>query len=540
MQIHFTRNYTTRRDAVAKIGEAQESRGRPVSAEITQSQAESSEELNALHRQIVTYILLSSGEGSPTDDDVVQEATAALESVFPAANMDIFMKLLRSEKEQQLRELAAVVMGVRCFNRVCGLVDEDASLKELTVPSSLQNPPKVTSKEIESELNACQTLVWKYTAVLEKMISTDGVKDVSEGGDAPLLLLKRALYNVRQFEGFLKLLLTDAQVSEKRVASLQSALAAQLKQLKEAIQSKEGLPSAEAFPLFKKLSKLWAGLQQEAQMIDTPGKVMVALQPFLTSQAQIFSEADLNEMLGDTVVKTDAQRMRESSVGRIDPEAMQDQEWLLPGITKYFNELPLQYNGFCGYTLARSDGLLLPGNPFIGLLRYKEKFYIFSSKEAAERFSHTPDYFISMAEEKSKHCPELIRLFKLHKQYISTYSELRNSLDAAAKCEVSTQTDTHPTEMSLDRSYEWNEWELRREAIKLADLRTAATHSAQTKMSHVRRENSTQTWLPKDDGCQTKRDGETNVPRPHVFIAGLRGKREGGMERINLTRGVDE
>ena len=35
------------------------------------------------------------------------------------------------------------------------------------------------------------------------------------------------------------------------------------------------------------------------------------------------------------------------------------------------------------------------------------------------------------------------------------------------KCEISTQTDIHPTETNIDKSYEWNEWELRREALKL-------------------------------------------------------------------------
>lgn len=29
------------------------------------------------------------------------------------------------------------------------------------------------------------------------------------------------------------------------------------------------------------------------------------------------------------------------------------------------------------------------------------------------------------------------------------------------------QTELHPLESNIDRSYEWNEWELRRKAIKL-------------------------------------------------------------------------
>lgn len=35
------------------------------------------------------------------------------------------------------------------------------------------------------------------------------------------------------------------------------------------------------------------------------------------------------------------------------------------------------------------------------------------------------------------------------------------------KCDSGTQTDTHFMESNIVKSYEWNEWELRRKAIKL-------------------------------------------------------------------------
>ena len=35
------------------------------------------------------------------------------------------------------------------------------------------------------------------------------------------------------------------------------------------------------------------------------------------------------------------------------------------------------------------------------------------------------------------------------------------------KCDMGTQTDTHLVESNIVQSYEWNEWELRRKAIKL-------------------------------------------------------------------------
>ena len=35
------------------------------------------------------------------------------------------------------------------------------------------------------------------------------------------------------------------------------------------------------------------------------------------------------------------------------------------------------------------------------------------------------------------------------------------------KADMGTQTDTHLVESNIVKSYEWNEWELRRKAIKL-------------------------------------------------------------------------
>ena len=42
------------------------------------------------------------------------------------------------------------------------------------------------------------------------------------------------------------------------------------------------------------------------------------------------------------------------------------------------------------------------------------------------------------------------------------------------KCDSVTQTDTHFMESNIVKSYEWNEWELRRKALKLVSwkLRT--------------------------------------------------------------------
>ncbi|XP_060931407.1 cilia- and flagella-associated protein 206 isoform X2 [Limanda limanda] len=540
MQVYFDINYASRREFLEEIQRVLDSMLSPVSRDITDSRGKTREELDALYRKIMTYIVLRSGMGSPTDDNTMQEATAALQSVFPPTELGTFMVLLKKEKEKQLNELTMIVTGIRIFNKASRKRGQETDL----LPDVLNGTLPVISNSIEKELSASQSLAWKYTAVLEKLTDSDHQPEELEVSSS--VLLRQALYNIRQHEVFLKMLLADACLCAKRVEFLQTELLSQMKLLKETVQSKTAVPTANVFPLFKALSDVWSGLRDEGQLLSILNNIKLSLQPLLSSQANIFSEAYLGDLLEASEVKTDEQRLTESSDERIIQAEMKTQEWLLPEATSSCNDLLLQYNGVCGYTLVNRDGLLLPGNPQIGVMIHKEKLYAFSSKEAALKFASRPDDFIAEVAEKAKLSPELIQFLKLHQQLscVSPYCEMqpRESLlvKPITKCESSTQTDLHPVETNIVKSYELNEWELRRKAIRQANLRTKVTHSAQTDLSHMRRENITQTWLPKDAACQSKRDGESNVPRPQVYLAGLRGQKDGHMVKTNLTRSVDE
>ncbi|XP_041721406.1 cilia- and flagella-associated protein 206 isoform X2 [Coregonus clupeaformis] len=540
MQVYFDMNYTSRREFIEEHQRVLQSRLVPVSREITDSRVKTREDLEGLYHKIVSYVLLCSGLGSPTDITTVREATAALQSVFPQSELGTFMSLIKKEKEQQLNDLSMIVTGIRLFNKDSrkggeGIDDLPAILNE-AIPS--------TSKDIEWELELSQRLAWQYTAWLERLL--DPEVETREC-IVPLDMLKQALYNVRQHEAFLKVILADVILCAKQVETLQTELATRMKLLRVTIHSKTAVPTAQVFPHFTALAKFWSGLQDEMVLLSILGNMMENLQPFLAAQSQLFPDGQLEDILGSEI-KNYEQRMKESSENRIDPYEIKTQEWLLPETTANFDKLPLQYNGICGYTLVKKDGLLLPGNPSIGVLKHREKYYVFSSKEAALRFGSKPDEYIAHVAEKAKRSPELIQLLQLHQQFacVTPYSEMRSGerllVKPITKCDSSTQTDTHLLETNIVKSYEWNEWELRRKAIKLANLRGKVTHSMQTNLSHMRRDNVTQTYLPKDVACQSKRDGKSNVPKPQVYLAGLRGGKTNTthMIKTNLTRSVDD
>lgn len=74
------------------------------------------------------------------------------------------------------------------------------------VPAILNEAIPSTTKDIEWELELSQSLAWKYTSWLERLL--DPEVETREC-IVPLDMLKQALYNVRQHEAFLKVILVS-------------------------------------------------------------------------------------------------------------------------------------------------------------------------------------------------------------------------------------------------------------------------------------------------------------------------------------------
>lgn len=70
-----------------------------------------------------------------------------------------------------------------------------------------------------------------------------------------------------------------------------------------------------------------------------------------------------------------------------------------------------------GSCLIKLLFLIFTGNPAIGILKYKEKYYTFSTRDAAYTFAENPDHYIHLIKEKAKKNAELIQLLELHQQF---------------------------------------------------------------------------------------------------------------------------
>lgn len=538
MQVYFDMNYTKREEFLEEHHRVLESRLGSVTREITDYRASSREELESLYRKIVSYVLLRSGLGAPTDIKIVREATAALHSIFPQAELVTFLTLSKKDKERQLKELTMIVTGIRLFNRECGKGGEGID----DLPAILQEAIATSIQHIKAQLQSAQERVYGYTAILEHV-----TKNPLLSAEFKSYMLKEALYNLRQYEIYLKIILSDIIACGEELNIMEKQLGAQLEHLKFTITSKAAVPTSQVFPTFIVLSNLWTCFQDETVLISVLSNLTTHLESFLGTHEELFPEKLMQDLFDGVTVKTDTERLKEHLEDRVHLVDSKKLEWLFPETTANFDKLIIQYRGFCPYEFATKSGLLLPGNPAIGILKYKDKNYAFCSKEAACLFADNPEIYIDAIREMAKKNAELIQLLELHQQFetLIPYSQMKvveKHIKPITKAETSTQTDTHILPPTIVRSYEWNEWELRRQAIKLANLRQKITHSVQTEFSHMRRENHSQVYPLRDADTQTAKESSTGVPKPQIFIAGLRGK-QGKPTRgikVNLTRPVDE
>ena len=150
--------------------------------------------------------------------------------------------------------------------------------------------------------------------------------------------------------------------------------------------------------------------------------------------------------------------------------------------------------------------------------------------------------YLAQIKEKALRNPEYIHLLRLHRWFPTASiarllrmheMETNNKTGLPLSKDASTGTPTHFVESYIDINYHWNEWELRRRALKIVNLKNCSTTSQQTDASHFLRDNETQVYPHRIKGTQTKREKGTNPPTVTTYVAGLRGKQIMAEDRRN-------
>eukprot|EP01135_Chromosphaera_perkinsii_P010353 Nk52_evm25s2118 gene=Nk52_evmTU25s2118 len=559
MQACFDTRYVNQEEFLQEHRNVTQNKLSSVLREITDCRPRIVSEFETCYKKIVTYILLKSGVGAPTNMNTVRETSAALESVFPQSELGTFVSLPKKDKETHLKDLSQLISGISLFNKECGKGGEGID----NIPPFLKSELDGMAEKLTREGAALNAFAEQIVKGLEEIGEVKDQDDFSEKS-VHHRIFTEALINARQSGGLFKVILGDVLRARQTVSNLESKFQGHIESLKESVKSKTAVPTEQVFPHFAALAMLWSNFQDEMFVISLRADVIVKLLGFTkmakgqgegkmkdedvyTTVQEMWKEAQESaENSSDVIDLTDniesAADMKSSSSAKdkIDPESVAPLRVIFQESTPNFRSLVLQFNGYCAWTLAARDRMLLPGRPSIGLVEFREQYFTFINKKAAMEFAKDPDGYIGQIVNLAKQTPELINLCNLHSHfaaitpYHSSRGDTKLKVHNVSKRDNGIQTEIHPVESNLVKDYDWNEWELRRKAIKLANLRQKKTISMQTNLSHFRRESFTQHYAPKDQAVNTRKDGKSKVPKRANYIVGLRGKSQKA-EVVDLT-----
>lgn len=545
------------------------------------------ESLTTLYRQIFRFLLDFVGPAKGENKVLEREVAAALESVFPRIGLKAFVQLKKNEKETQLQELARIVLGIRLFNKNQGRggagidnIDSDAFGLSTELYTEING-------EIEAFADACNR--YEKAIVNSKRIQRqtvndelnpvdpkDDAKSSQFGYAAPQVESKIVdrwcleLANRRQYLGFLRTLQEELYILQQKILQLHESIQGELVNIKKLVSDKNSVPKEVIYPRFDALGTSWLAIFDEFHLLTARhntfkilSKYRLSFHPTLTeskfveisTNAGSFDDekSPISYIMDDAVAKggTDG---ASTSIGDAKAESKTEESKNTSAISEGvkilnvednpdFLNLALEFQGYCPWTLIHGSGLLVPGKPALGVISWNNLYMVCDHAMALRDVAANPAYYFDAVKDKCIERPEYIHLLRMQHyfphQSISSLLENPdfdpvNSGGKAQKVDASTETPTHFQESYFDKNYHWNEWELRKRALQVANLKNCRTTAQQTDNSHFTRDNASQVYQPKVQTTQTRKDLGTNPPVTTLYIKGLRGDSESKVETVQL------
>lgn len=486
--------------------------------------------LTGLYKQIYFFLMLRCTAPSPRatipkDTKIEREVAAALESVFPRVGLRSFVALTGPEKAAQLQELAGIVLGIRVFNQHqnkggAGLPTAQGSLDRLKSEELLQK----VQTEIEAENETCK----EYASLIAASIDPPSGRGPSE---SEVARARSDLLYHRQYMGYLLNLQEDLSGSIGRLKKDTATLTEELTDLEALVGGRVSVPKEQVYPRFDAAARCYKTAMAEVQTLESRAKLHAVLvelrnQYFPKLGEHLLEIIDLRQQLGvedDEADPDELDAIPGPNVAANTGGAMR----LTVENSPEFLQLPLDFQGFCIHSLVTGNRCLVPGNPALGVIKYAGRYCVFATGRAVLEFCAEPDRFFTGVREVCYTYPELIHLLRIHDDFpaSSVHSIIQSSAtNVVMQADVGTETPLHFQESNIDKTYEWNEWKLRRNALHMADIKNKSTSATQTGLSHLRRENETQVYLPKEIATNTMVNQGTNPERWKKYYAHLRGE----------------
>ena len=339
---------------------------------------------------------MSQADPAAVERAVERELAAALESVFPRIGLKSFVLLGAEEKRLQLEELARIVTGIRLFNREQGKGGAGLDHVEDAVATTVSDLREALDAEVAEQHEVCtryqETLVYCHLRKPEEATAENLERWAQE------------LANRRQYCAYLASLAEDAAASARRVAAQRDAFASEMDELQGMVGGRAAVPKEHVYPKFDAVAAAWFALDEELRVVESRVAVLEELHAFRESYAATLgphSAVSRQARLEGPPIQDEAAPSPDKPEDKPeeDPEDFDDLPQgdeggpvrLSVETTPEFMQLPLEYQGFCGWTCAKKGGLLLPGKPGLGVVRYRGAHYVFASAEALRDFFKDPE-----------------------------------------------------------------------------------------------------------------------------------------------------
>ena len=380
------------------------------------------------------------------------------------------------------------------------------------------------------------------------------------------------LANRRQYLNFLRTLQDEIRTTREKIVQLSESIQMELLNVHTLVSNKTAVPKEQVYPRFDTLGAYWVRLYEEVTVLmarsntfATLCKYRLSFNPTLLERYYDLEGPREPSLADDKTWATGSAEDKHSRSDHAQAKGFQgagddvsvegQAAAALGGVTLLtvhntpdFMLLPLELQGYCPWTVVHAKGFLVSGKPTLGVLRYDNMYFVCDHAVAIEEFSKNPEFYLADIRSRGIKCPEYIYLLRLEKWFpqasIARLLE-QNDFDPRsiggkpAMRDASTGTPTHFVDSHFDMNYHWNEWELRRRALKVVALKGCITSTTQTDASHFRRDNETQVYELREKASQTKRDKGSNPPVVTSYVAGLRGKSDGGKGVSKFVRGGD-
>jgi len=474
---------------------------------------------------IILHVLHESHLFNSTQEAVQKETIAALESVFPRTLVDSFISQSDADKAKQLEELWRIVFGIRLFNK-------DTHKGGAGIPDAIDEIRK-TLQTIKNTLAQHEQLMERVTLQYRIVLLCPSIqmKEVARAR------LTDEYINRLQYLQYVRSLNGNANTVEARFGQMMPVWMKQMSDVRTMVLGADNatVPKSVIYPKFIALCERWDSVLQILSDAQDVQKLVDLLISYQHSYTVTLRPSDVET--ASTAMAPDRVVDRKSLAEEVTNNAVQ----YLPAMEG--KQGRGEFNGFCVCSLI-DDGILQEGKcdpedptcPGFLRLHANHGIYSFSSERALRAFSHDAFKYLSqrLMDELTRNVP-LIHLLGLQ-LYLPRELYLMGTRQADTTRTVSTAeggTQTGQIDPYKDRKYQWNEWELRRLALKLASLRGKSTHVVQTNASHFRRDNVCQTFPPKHQTTQTLKDSGVQPAKLVRYIGGLRGN--AGLEPLKIT-----